>query len=260
MKCPRCGKEGTGNFCAACGASLKPSVCPSCGAKPEGGDRFCNTCGTFLEAARPSGAAVGGGAAPTSRMGWWAAGALLVIVILLASRSVLEQGQPGPDAARPASGPSGAAVGQSAVDLSTMTPREAADRLFNRVMRAVSSGDSAEVQSFLPMAVASYERVAPLDADGTFHLALLKLTGLDFAGARATAEAGLSEAPEHLLLLSAAAEAAVREGDSEAAAEYYRRLLDGWDGQLALELEEYEVHSTMLPDMESEARSFLEGR
>jgi tetratricopeptide (TPR) repeat protein len=138
-----------------------------------------------------------------------------------------------------------------------MTPREAADRLFNRIMRGVSAGDSAEVEGFLPMAVAAYERAQPLDADGTFHLALLQLTGLNFVAALESLGTALGANPNHLLLLSAAAEASAQAGDTEAAAGYYERILTNWDEQIALELDEYQVHATMLPEIEADAREFL---
>ncbi len=258
MNCPRCGSAATGNFCASCGASLKPEVCPSCGAKPEPGDRFCNSCGSYLESRGQSPGPGGGNA----RIGWYAAGGVMVILILVMASPVLRGDRP-PPAGIPAGTPAGAAppvgTGTSSVDLASMTPRQAADRLFNRVMTAVSAGDSAQVQGFLPMAVAAYERAQPLDNDGVYHLALLQLTSLDFASALASAEAALADYPDHLLLLSAAAEAANRMGDSEAASGYYGRLLDVWDEQTALGLEEYQIHATMLPEIEASARSFLEG-
>lgn len=256
MNCPRCGAEGTGNFCASCGASLQPKACPSCGAHPEAGDRFCNSCGTFLEGrARSSGT---GGMSP--QIGWYAAGGIMVILILVLAAPVLRGDRP-PQVSAPTTMPAGAAPGQgtSTVDLASMSPREAADRLFNRVMTAVTAGDSAQVQGFLPMAVAAYERARPLDNDGAYHLALLQLTSLDFESARASAEAALADNPDHLLLLSAAAEAARRSGDNEAATTYYDRMLGVWDEQMALGLEEYQVHATMLPEIEASARSFLAG-
>jgi len=195
-----------------------------------------------------------------SKAGWWAAGVMLVAVILMAGRSVFDRNTPpapgfGSQPAAGAGAPS--AQGASAVDLASMTPREAADRLFNRVMRGVSTGNSSEVEGFLPMAVAAYERAQPLDADGTFHLALLHLTGLDFAAAAAAVQDALTTSPNHLLLLSAAAEASVQAGDQDAASSYYERILEAWDEQVALELEEYQVHATMLPEIEADAREFL---
>lgn len=257
MKCQRCGAVGTGNFCASCGASLKPSACPSCGAQREQGDRFCNSCGTFLEGGASSSGTGGTGA----RMGWYAAGAVMVVLILVLAGPALRGDRPPPASVQTTTMPAGAAPGQgtSSLDLSSMTPREAADRLFNRVMTAVSAGDSAQVQGFLPMAVAAYERARPLDNDGVFHLALLQLTSLDLASARASAEGALAESPDHLLLLSVSAEAAKRAGDNEAATAYYQRLLAAWDEQTAIGLEEYQVHAAMLPEIEAAARSFLEG-
>jgi tetratricopeptide (TPR) repeat protein len=192
-------------------------------------------------------------------MGWYAAGGVMVILILVLAGPVLRGDRPPPAPGVQAGVAPPAGAGSSTVDLASMTPRQAADRLFNRVMTAVSAGDSAEVQGFLPMAVAAYERARPLDNDGAYHLALLQLTSLDFASALASAEAALAEYPDHLLLLSAAAEAAKRMGDAEAASAYYRRLLDAWDAQTALGLAEYQIHATMLPEIEAAARSFLEG-
>ena len=45
------------------------------------------------------------------------------------------------------------------VDLSTMTPRDAADRLFNRVMSAEENGDDAQAKQFAPMALQAYRLV-----------------------------------------------------------------------------------------------------
>jgi hypothetical protein len=66
------------------------------------------------------------------------------------------------------------ATGTSTIDLSSMTPREAADRLFNRVVGAAEAGDSLQAQSFVPMAIASYERIPTLDNDGYYHLSVLQ--------------------------------------------------------------------------------------
>ena len=146
-KCPSCGAavEG-GRFCANCGAALGTPKCASCGHKPPAGARFCNQCGTAMGGSPP--VAVGSG----NRVVWWMAGALLVGLILVIAYPVYGPGRsattPTPVAAGPLAGPAG-------VDLSSMTPREAADRLFNRVMTAVAADDSTEVVSFLPMAIRS---------------------------------------------------------------------------------------------------------
>ncbi len=146
-----------------------------------------------------------------------------------------------------------------AVDLNTMTPREAADRLFNRIVAAQEVGDSVEMVSFLPMAVAAYERAQPLDADGSFHLSLLQRLSLDFAGARATAEAVLVGRPDYLLALHAAAEAARAEGDMDAARTYFQRFAEKYDSERAGGDQDYQIHELLLPSMLRDAQEFLAG-
>ncbi len=49
--CPSCGKPaGTGKFCNNCGASLALNACPQCGKENAQGVRFCNHCGSPMEA------------------------------------------------------------------------------------------------------------------------------------------------------------------------------------------------------------------
>jgi membrane protease subunit (stomatin/prohibitin family) len=55
-KCPKCGKENTGNFCAECGekkpeAPAEPEKikCPKCGKEVEPGTKFCPECGEKLQ-------------------------------------------------------------------------------------------------------------------------------------------------------------------------------------------------------------------
>jgi len=184
----------------------------------------------------------------------------MVVLILVLAKPLLQGGGGPQPAITPAGAAAPAGVGTSAVDLASMTPREAADRLFNRVMSAVEGGDSVEVTNFLPMAVASYNRAQPLDADGVFHLALLQITGLQFEASRAVADAALAQNPGHLLLLSVAAEAAKQLGDEEGAAAYYQAMVDGWDAQIALGLAEYDSHATTVSQIEGDARSYLENR
>jgi uncharacterized membrane-anchored protein len=134
-----------------------------------------------------------------------------------------------------------------------MTPRDAADRLFNRVMTAVSTGDSAQAQQFLPMAVGAYQRVDSLDADGRYHVAALHLVGRDFAGARAQADSILAAQPTHLFGLYTAAQASAAMGDTAAARGFYARFLASYDAELARRLPEYEEHGQGLPLMKQEA-------
>ena len=260
--CPRCGASATGNFCASCGASLAPITCPSCGSTPAPGARFCNKCGAALASTAGPTAAATTGAAPRaeSQLAWWIAGTTLVALIVLIAWPVIhpkkeEAPQPAAAAGGPVAPFAGGAPGTgSPPDLSKMTPKEAADRLYNRVMQAVEGNDEAQVQQFMPMALQAYQMVDPMDDDSRYHLATLQRANNDFAGALATAEAGLKAKPDHLLLLAAAGEAAEGAKDAAAAKKYWKHFLDVWDVQHAMGLEEYRDHDNVLQESRVHAR------
>lgn len=131
----------------------------------------------------------------------------------------------------------------SSVDLSSMTPREAADRLFNRVMDAAARGDTGQARQFLPMAIGAYQRAAPLDADGHYHMALLQLLAGNYPAVRQEASILLTSNPSHLFGLYTAAQAAESEGKRDEALTLYRRFLAAYDAERAKELPEYEEHA-----------------
>ncbi len=109
------------------------------------------------------------------------------------------------------------------------------------------------------MAIGAYERARPLDSDGLFHLSVLQRTGNQFDAALRTASTGLEEDPDHLLLLSAAAEAARELGDSATVRSHYSHMLDVWEEESGSALEDYEVHSALLPQIRNDAEAFLDG-
>lgn len=283
--CPHCGVGApTGaNFCPACGGGLRGPDCAQCGAPAGGADRFCTQCGAELPGtgvptvradvspsaapaaseARPAPAAAAPpsgwtGAAPWAFAGVAVAGLFaLVLVLVLRDGGSQGNGNPPPSAGQMPLGPT------SAVDLSSMTPREAAERLFNRVMTAVESANSAEAERFLPMALAAYDRIGALSLDDRFHLSLLHAAAGDGAQALAVAEAGLAIRPTHLLCLAAAAQSALLLGDSATAATRYRTFVDSYDDELRAGLTEYTSreagHPDLLPDLLAEARAYLDG-
>ena len=246
MKCPNCGASAEGGrFCANCGAALGTPHCPGCGHEPPAGARFCNQCGTAMV-----GNPIRAGAS-RNRLVWWMAGALMVGLVLVIAYPVYGPGggTPPPQVAV------GPAPGAAGIDLSSMTPREAADRLFNRVMTAVAADDSTEVVTFLPMAIRSFELAEPLDTDGKFHLVLLHLTGQFNTEALEGAEEILSEQPNHLLGLAMAGDASLALGDSAGARGYYGRWLDAYETETAKDLLEYRDHSAMFPEMRATAEA-----
>ena len=250
MKCPQCGLDAGGKFCAECGAAIRRPACPSCGEAAQAGASFCIFCGTRLRRRRPVASSAGG------RRALWASGVFASVAIVGAGFWALGRDEaadaPSPNA--PTSLTPGA-VPASRVDLGSMTPREAADRLYDRIMRAASAGDTAEALAFLPMALDAYNLVVPLDADGHYHVSLLHALGADYQMAREAAERALADAPNHLLLLGAAARAASELGDADGANAYYARFLAAWDDERARGLEEYSMHAIPLAEMRRAAET-----
>jgi tetratricopeptide (TPR) repeat protein len=248
--CPECRKPATGNFCQSCGAKLGGRFCSQCGGKLSPSASFCSQCGAKNEVAATSHRAAAAAVVGGQNLPWWIAGAAMFALIVAIGVSMV---RPGPPAAPGAVAP----VGAAAVDLNSMSPREAADRLFNRVMTSVAEGDSAGAQAFVPMAIGAYERAQPLDADGLFHLSLLQRTSLDLAGALETARTILEADPDHVLGLTAAAAAAEELGMAEEAAGYYRHLLDVYEAETARGLQEYLDHQTIMNTVRDTAEAFL---
>lgn len=251
MYCENCGAKTAGNFCSSCGTAAGGALCSKCGHKPEPGATFCNKCGTKM-AARAGGPGGGGaGAGDGSKLAWWISGALLVGIILVSAWPVIQGGDsaalPQPQRTQDA----------SSVDLNSMSPRQAADALFDRVMRAASAGDQGEFEQFLPMAIAAHQLAEPLDADGKYHLSTLFYQSSSFAESLAVAEEVLAGDPNHLLLLSSAARAAVAMDDSATARTHFTHMLEVWNGELARDLPEYQAHEGERSQMEQAAEAFL---
>jgi hypothetical protein len=271
--CPQCGKPSSGNFCQHCGAALGGRFCNQCGAKISGAAKFCTQCGApvgggaQVPAAGNRGAPGGHRAAAAATLGggnapWWIAGVAMFGLILVVGWSMVSRAGPtAPAGGAPAGMPGGGnpAAGQSTIDLNAMTPREAADRLFNRVMESVSAGDTTNALFFQPMAVQAYERAEPLDLDGLLHEALLELL-TDPTAALATTQRILDSEPDHVLGLGTAARAAEAMGDSAKAADYYQHLLRVYDQQYARNLVEYDGHRALMAEMKDEAQRYLSSR
>ena len=178
---------------------------------------------------------------------------MFALIVFAGVRMVTPSG-PGAPPAAPIAG-----VG-TPPDLSSMTPREAADRLFTRVMTAVSASDSVQAQTFVPMALSAYERAEPLDHDGLFHLSLLNRVAGNLEAALANATEVLDVDSNHILALAAAGEATVEMSRTEEATEYYRHLLDVIDAEIARALPEYVAHGQIMESVRNDATAYLAGR
>lgn len=252
--CLSCERPVSGRFCSHCGTpATSDATCRACAAALAPGARFCNMCGEPIGAA----ATEAGAAAPRSASSpWpWVVTAVAVLALLVA---VLLPRFRGDTAQAVSFAPAAAGMGGAGgVDLAAMTPREAADRLFDRIMRAASAGDTAQALQFVPMALDAYERVEP-DADARYHVGVLHLLAGDPAAARAQAEAILADAPTHLFGLFTAAQAARAAGDTRAALDFYQRFLEHYPAEIARDLPEYSAHAAGFPEMRAEAQAFVQ--
>ena len=275
-RCPACDGPATGNFCQHCGAELGGRFCNQCGSQAAPGAKFCNQCGSQFAggATRTRGAgpetsagARAGGRATLARatvgenLPWWIAGGALFAVIVVLGVNMVQPGPAAPpNAAMPTAASSASGAGGAPPDISQMSPIEAADRLFSRVMMSVSQGDSAQAQAFVPMAIAAYQRAQPLNLDGLFHLSMLNRTAMNLEAALDNALEILETDPDHLLGLAAAAEAAIELGLPDEAADHYRHLADVYAAEMAAPLEEYVAHQAIVDVVDEDAQRYLAGR
>jgi hypothetical protein len=103
-----------------------------------------------------------------------------------------------------AEGGAGAGGGAGGMpDLASMSPREAADRLFDRSMREQETGNEGQASQFANMALQAYGQVPPdqIDLDALFHVGLLHLLMGDSNTATSIAESILADDESHLLAL-----------------------------------------------------------
>ncbi len=233
-----------GKFCNNCGAALR-TTCPSCGASLTPTSKFCHECGT--------GSARSGSSA-TARP--WiiavaavAVAGLVTVTWFTAVRPRVEV----PVAAAPGSGRG------ATTDLSLMSPRERADRLFNRVMGAHERGDRGEVDLFAPMAIQAYALLGAMDHDARYHLALLYSAGGPIAMALLQADSLDLEAPGHLFVAMLRGTLARISGDTLELRRAYRSFLDHYEREMAAAKPEYAEHQTSIGGFLTEARSALDG-
>lgn len=226
VPCPGCGASASGRFCSNCGSQLGPAACPGCGVPRAASSRFCPHCGLAAGSPVP--------AARTPSIPWLVAG---VAALVAAGALVWATSRSGGSGGTPP-----AAAAAAAPDISQLSPRERFDRLFNRVMAAAESGDSAEVQRFLPMARMAYDQLPTLDPDARYHMAMLQLQGGQTAAALAQADTIERTVPAHLFAPLIREAEGVRRGDSASAAAARRAFLASYATEIALERPEYADH------------------
>ena len=242
-KCSQCGAASQGKFCSNCGAPLAASSCPACGTTLSGGARFCHMCGAPLGKKRDSQIPIP-----------WIVAVLAISVAVVAV--VARPGQSQREAP-----PSGQASSQArpAPDISSMTPRQQADRLFERIAMAAQQGDTQQIAFFVPMALSAYGRLAQLDNDARYHLGYILLAAGDGGGALAQADSIALSAPEHLfssILRQSVADAA---NDNASALNAYSEFLANYDREMAAGRPEYTEHGPLIEAFRTEANQAVGG-
>lgn len=226
MTCPRCGAEASGRFCSTCGAALGGGACPSCGASLSPGAKFCHACGAVVGA--PAGMP---GLAPTPRSNtaWvpWAIAGVAVVGLLVVAIVFINRSETQAPTAQGSQVPSDQ---MATTDISSMSPKEAAQRLFDRVVSTAQAADSDaahgdtaaaaqarnQVAFFAPMTIQAYARVPTLGNDDHYDLGLIKGLLNDPAGELAEADTIAKAVPTHLFASMLRFDAAQAQHDSAA--------------------------------------------
>jgi hypothetical protein len=215
--------------------AANPRFCSDCGTKLNTNAQFCHNCGSSIHG-RPSSAPSASGFLKALR---W--GVPVFAIVALVVLSVIQLSTRGTGADSGERVPFGAGAVQ-APDISSMSPEERADRLFNRVMRLSSEGKADSAAFFGPMALGAIEALAPLNAHRRYDMGVVALVMGDVSRARAQADTILAQRPTHLLGLALAARAADARGDAAAGRNFRRRLLAAESAEKASALPEYADH------------------
>lgn len=230
----------TARFCEQCGNSLSATA------------RFCANCGYSITGDAPAtaGAPVArpAGAVPSALTPW-----LLPVVAVVGIVGYAIVSSRGP-AAAPA-GATAAADGATilAPDISSLTPDERVDRLFNRIMTLASAGKDDSVAFFAPMAVNSFAALMPLNVHRRYDLGLVLLVSGETAAARAQADTILAAAPSHLLGLALAMRAANASGNAAEGKRLAAKFTSVLASERAKALPEYADHAPDITDAIEEA-------
>ena len=170
-----------------------------------------------------------------------AAGVLVVLAaFVIGQRFVVGTS---PDSGTVSSGAPFASSGApSSADIANMSPEEAANRLFDRVMRYSSEGKADSAAIFAPMAIMAYERIGPLDLHARYDIGMIANASGDSVTARAQADTILTAQPTHLLGLLLAARAADMRKEAAAASRFRSRFAAAAPAERGRQLREYADH------------------
>ncbi len=204
-------------------------TCPNCGAPLSSGAKFCHACGTSVTAQKSGSPSV-----------VWILAALVGVVLVAVIAYQAGRSSPPQAGTGVAGAPPGGAAGMP--DLASMSPREQADRLFNRVMSAHEEGDQSSVDMFKPMALQAYAMIGTLDPDAHYHVGLMQVVSGDLDAALARADSIEALVPGHLFSFMLRHSAARMANDDAAAQESYTGFLANYDREIAAGRQGYLDH------------------
>lgn len=266
--CPSCGATGAGRYCSSCGAPLAGATCQACAAELSPGAKFCHRCGTAVGSAVPGPADAATRESRTNALPWIVAAlAFLALFAMAAGRGFNARPSSTVDGSQNAlpqaglddraGGSPDEAGGLRAPDISSLSPQERADRLYNRVMLLASEGKIDSVQFFAPMALTAYQMLAPLNSDQRYDMGRIGEVAGAIPLAKAQADSILRENPNHLLGLILEARLATLAGDTADLHSYERRLLASQKAELAKKRDEYMRHQDDITNALQQARKSL---
>jgi hypothetical protein len=242
----------TGRFCARCGAPADQGSCASCGTTLSPGARFCHRCGAP--------AAGQGSPVRRERIAWIVAGTVIILTLLAVAWRAGGGRPTVPDmgnAGNVGLADTVPALAGRAPDISSLSPQQRFDRLWERVMRAAEGGDSVTVLQFAPMALGAYAMLDQADNDTRYHAATIQLLVGDLAAVRGLADSILADAPGHLFGYVLRGEAAERGNRTAELTQSYRDFLDHEAAELRAGRREYADHKPVLDDFRNRARASL---
>ena len=129
-----------------------------------------------------------------------------------------------------------------------MSPRQAADRLFDRAMREAEAGNDEQAAFFANMGLQAYARVVgpDLDSDARLHMGLLALAMADYERARREADAMLTEDSRDLFGLLLLIRIAEEQGDQEERTRQVEALREAVESGTDPDAPQFEAHANLI--------------
>jgi hypothetical protein len=183
-----------------------------------------------------------------------AAAAVVVVVLVIAVRFPSQTPTPQQASQAPPGGSS-----QGAPDISTLSPRQQADRLFDLIMTSAEAGDTGRVAFHTTMALQAYGMLGELDDDARYHVGMIHLVRGETTEALSQADTIENAVPGHLLAIMLRHTAAQISQDSVAIRGAYQRFLENYEREKAVTRPEYEIHGRSIDAFLTEARQAAGG-